>query len=130
MPPGTRLALPGGTSSLAQQATHPRSPTRLAVWGDDEARVNRRDRRPARRDLRRESEVLVNPVFDRMTEALARGERIEVRGFGIFVVKRRRERVGRNPKTGNAVKVQAKRVALFKTGKELKLRLDSNGVRT
>jgi len=76
---------------------------------------------------RRESELLVNAVFDSLTEALSRGERIEIRGFGSFIVKRRNEREGRNPKTGDVVKVHAKRVPFFKAGKELKLRVDSKG---
>jgi integration host factor subunit beta len=80
--------------------------------------------------VRRESEGLVAAVFDSLAEALARGERIEIRGFGIFIVRRRRERVGRNPKTGDAVTVHAKRVPLFKAGKEIKLRVDSKGMRT
>ena len=72
----------------------------------------------------RDAEVIVNAVFDSMTEALARGERIEIRGFGSFVVKHRQAREGRNPKTGAVVPVAAKRVPFFKVGKELKLRVD------
>ncbi len=72
----------------------------------------------------RDAEVMVNAVFDSMTEALARGERIEIRGFGSFVVKHRQAREGRNPKTGALVPVAAKRVPFFKVGKELKLRVD------
>lgn len=72
----------------------------------------------------RDAEVIVNAVFDSMTEALARGERIEIRGFGSFVVKHRKAREGRNPKTGAIVPVAAKRVPFFKVGKELKLRVD------
>jgi nucleoid DNA-binding protein len=53
---------------------------------------------------------MVNTVFDTMTEALCRGDRIEIRGFGSFVVKHRQAREGRNPKTGSLVSVQAKRV--------------------
>jgi integration host factor subunit beta len=79
--------------------------------------------------LRHESEALVEAVFDSLAEALAHGERIEIRGFGIFIVRGRRERVGRNPRTGDAVAVHAKRVPFFKAGKELKLRVDSKGVR-
>src|SRR5205807_6807349 len=58
---------------------------------------------------RRDAEVMVNAVFDSMTEALSRDERIEVRGFGSFVVKHRQAREGRNPKTGELVSVAAKR---------------------
>jgi integration host factor subunit beta len=72
----------------------------------------------------RDAEIVVNAVFDSMTEALARGERIEIRGFGSFVVKHRKAREGRNPKTGAVVPVAAKRVPFFKVGKELKLRVD------
>ena len=73
---------------------------------------------------RRDAEVIVNAVFDSMTEALCNGERIEIRGFGSFVVKDRRAREGRNPKTGEIVAVAAKRVPFFKVGKELKQRVD------
>lgn len=67
---------------------------------------------------------MVHEVLDAMTEALVRGERIEIRGFGSFVVKHRQAREGRNPKTGAFVPVQAKRVPFFKVGKELRLRVD------
>src|SRR5512140_4033262 len=73
---------------------------------------------------RRDAEVMVNAVFGSMGDALRRNERIEIRGFGSFVVKQRRAREGRNPKTGRAVSVSAKRVPFFKVGKELKLRVD------
>ena len=73
---------------------------------------------------RRDAEVMVNAVFDSMTTALSRGERIEIRGFGSFVVKQRLAREGRNPKTGAVVAVHAKRVPFFKVGKELRLRVD------
>jgi len=73
---------------------------------------------------RRDAEVMVSAVFDSMTAALVGGERIEIRGFGSFVVKQRQAREGRNPKTGAIVAVQAKRVPFFKVGKELRLRVD------
>ena len=73
---------------------------------------------------RRECEIMVHEVLDAMTEALTRGDRIEIRGFGSFVVKRRHAREGRNPKTGAIVPVAAKRVPFFKVGKELRLRVD------
>jgi len=83
----------------------------------------------ARTDLpRREVEALVNGVFETLSEALARGERIEIRGFGSFIVKRRNAREGLNPKTGAVVEVHAKRVAFFKAGKELKQRVDSRPI--
>ena len=72
----------------------------------------------------RDVEALVGAVFTTLSEALARGERIEIRGFGSFIVKRRNAREGLNPKTGEAVAVAAKRVPFFKAGKELKLRVD------
>ncbi len=73
---------------------------------------------------RRDAEVIVKAVFQSMAEALTRGERIEIRGFGSFVVKQRQAREGRNPKTGRVVSVAAKRVPFFKVGKELKIRVD------
>jgi len=81
--------------------------------------VNARSHMP-----RREVEALVNGVFGSLADALARGERIEIRGFGSFIVKRRNAREGLNPKTGEVVTVNAKRVAFFKAGKELKQRVD------
>ena len=77
---------------------------------------------------RRDAEAIVNELFDSLTQALVRGERIEIRGFGSFVVKQRRAREGRNPKTGALVPVHAKRVPFFKVGKELKLRVDGKPV--
>ena len=74
----------------------------------------------------RDAEVIVNAVFEAMTDALCSGERIEIRGFGSFVVKQRRAREGRNPKTGDIVAVAAKRVPFFKVGKELKQRVDAD----
>lgn len=73
---------------------------------------------------RRDAEVMVNAVFDSMTDALAKGERIEIRGFGSFIVKQRAAREGRNPRTGDTVSVAAKKTPLFKVGKELRLRVD------
>ncbi len=74
---------------------------------------------------RRDAEVVVNSVFESMTKALCAGDRIEIRGFGSFVVKQRNSREGRNPKTGEIVAVAAKRVPFFKVGKELRLRVDT-----
>jgi len=75
----------------------------------------------------RESETIVNAMFDAMANSLARGDRIEIRGFGSFGVKQRRARQGRNPKTGEVVKVDAKRIPFFRAGKEL--RSEINGAR-
>ena len=77
---------------------------------------------------RRDSEVIVNSIFDSMVSAMEQGERIEIRGFGSFVVKHRRAREGRNPKSGTMVSVSAKRVPFFKVGKELRLRVDGKDV--
>jgi integration host factor subunit beta len=67
---------------------------------------------------KKDTEVVVNTIFDRMTEALSHGERIEIRGFGSFQVKVREAREGRNPKTGDEVKIPKKRTPFFKVGKE------------
>ena len=72
----------------------------------------------------KEAEMVVSTVFDSMTEALAKGERIEIRGFGSFQVKQRNAREGRNPRSGDKVMVEAKKVPFFKVGKELKKRID------
>lgn len=64
--------------------------------------------------------MVVNTLFDAMADALERGERIELRGFGTFGVKQRAARRGRNPKTGAAVAVAAKRVPFFRVGQELR----------
>ena len=72
----------------------------------------------------RDVERLVNTVFDQITGAMAKGDRVELRGFGAFSVKRREARVGRNPRTGEAVDVDAKHVPFFKTGKGLHDRLN------
>jgi integration host factor subunit beta len=72
----------------------------------------------------RESETLVNMMFDAMTRELAAGQRIELRGFGSFGVKRRRARQGRNPKTGAPVEVAARLTPFFRAGKELRVKLN------
>ena len=77
---------------------------------------------------KRDTEVVVNTIFDSMVEALKRGDRIEIRGFGSFQVKVREARDGRNPKTGEPVHISAKRTPFFKVGKELKEMVDSRPV--
>jgi integration host factor subunit beta len=72
----------------------------------------------------RDVERIVSTIFEEITEAMARGERVELRGFGAFSVKRRDARVGRNPRTGEAVDVEEKHVPFFKTGKLLRERLN------
>jgi len=65
-------------------------------------------------------ELIVGIVFDSMTEALSKGDRIEIRGFGSFEVRERKARKARNPKTGASVDLGARKVPFFKVGKELK----------
>ena len=72
----------------------------------------------------RDVEKIVNAILDEITSALARGDRVELRGFGAFSVKHRDARVGRNPRTGAHVSVDEKAVPFFKTGKEMRERLN------
>jgi integration host factor subunit beta len=72
----------------------------------------------------RDVEHIVNAILDEITEALSRGDRVELRGFGAFTVKHRAARQGRNPRTGDTVFVEDKYVPFFKTGKELRERLN------
>jgi len=72
----------------------------------------------------RDVERIVATIFDEITNALARGDRVELRGFGAFSVKQRDSRTGRNPRTGEAVSVTEKRVPYFKTGKDLRDRIN------
>ncbi len=72
----------------------------------------------------RDIERIVNTIFETITDALARGDRVELRGFGAFSVKHRDARTGRNPRTGETVDVDAKAVPYFKTGKELRMRIN------
>jgi integration host factor subunit beta len=69
---------------------------------------------------RKESETIVETIFDSIIEAIQKGEKIEIRGFGSFRTRQRKGRVGRNPKTGEKVEVPAKRIPFFKPSKELK----------
>lgn len=73
----------------------------------------------------RDVERIVSSVFEEITDALARGDRVELRGFGAFSVKHREARVGRNPRTGEAVDVPEKKVPFFKTGKDLRDRMNN-----
>jgi integration host factor subunit beta len=74
------------------------------------------------------SEQIVNAIFDSIEQALDRGERVEIRGFGSFEVRDYRGYVGRNPRTGSTVEVKPKRLAFFKVGKELKDRVQQAGM--
>jgi integration host factor subunit beta len=69
-------------------------------------------------------ERIVGTIFDEIINAMAAGDRVELRGFGAFSVKKRKARLGRNPRTGEAVNVAEKHVAFFKTGKLLRDRLN------
>ena len=76
----------------------------------------------------RDIEKIVNVLFDEIVAAMARGDRVELRGFGAFTVKHRAPRTGRNPRTGTTVSVGEKFVPFFKTGKELRERLNDRPV--
>jgi len=75
----------------------------------------------------RDVERIVSTIFDEISAALARGDRVELRGFGAFSVKARGSRVGRNPRTGEAVHVAEKFTPYFKTGKQLREKLNTGG---
>ncbi|MDB4516019.1 MAG: HU family DNA-binding protein [Desulfocapsaceae bacterium] len=74
----------------------------------------------------REAAAITNTVIDTMTEALARGESIEIRGFGSFVIKQYGSYEGRNPKTGRKIKVSPKKLPFFKVGKDLREQVNTN----
>ncbi len=75
----------------------------------------------------RDVERIVNKVLDEVILAMKNGSRVELRGFGAFSVKSRDGRTGRNPRTGESVTVTPKKVPFFKTGKELRARLNAKG---
>ncbi|GAB6051790.1 integration host factor subunit beta [Magnetospira thiophila] len=75
--------------------------------------------------FQRDVERIVTTIFDEIAAALARGDRVELRGFGAFSVKRRDSRVGRNPRTGESVEVPSKYIPFFKTGKQLREKLNT-----
>ena len=74
----------------------------------------------------RDIERLVNTIFDTIAEALVVGDRVELRGFGAFSLREREGRMGRNPRTGEAVSVNAKRMPFFKMGKGMRERLNKD----
>ncbi len=73
----------------------------------------------------RDVERIVNTIFNEITDSLAEGKRVELRGFGAFSVQHRKQRIGRNPRTGESVNVEEKFIPRFKTGKDLRLKLNS-----
>ena len=73
---------------------------------------------------KKQTEVIVNTVFQSITDSLAEGDKVELRGFGSFRIRERNPRVGRNPKSGEKVEVPAKKVPFFKAGKELRAIVD------
>jgi integration host factor subunit beta len=77
----------------------------------------------------RDAETAVDAVLDAIADALAQGNRVEIRGFGAFSAKERRSRVGRNPRTGQRVPVAAKRVPMFKASKEIREALNHDGAK-
>ncbi|MAK76859.1 MAG: integration host factor subunit beta [Pseudomonadota bacterium] len=77
--------------------------------------------------FQRDVERIVSTIFNEISAALESGDRVELRGFGAFSVKKRDSRVGRNPRTGAAVQVESKYVPFFKTGKQLRDRLNADG---
>ena len=79
--------------------------------------------------FQRDIEKVVNAIFDEMVDALRRGDRVELRGFGVFSAKLRGARTGRNPRTGAEVQVAQKAIPFFKTGKEMRARLNRETAR-
>ena len=73
---------------------------------------------------KREAELIVNSIFDSIGNALVGGDRVEIRGFGSFTVREREAREARNPKSGDIVQISAKKTPFFKTGKELRERVN------
>lgn len=73
---------------------------------------------------KKQTEIIVNTVFQSITESLSEGKKVELRGFGSFRIRERNARLGRNPKSGAQVDVPAKRVPFFKAGKELRELVD------
>ena len=79
---------------------------------------------------RKDSEVIVETIFDSVVRSLRAGDKIEIRGFGSFRTRQRNARIGRNPKTGDKVDVPAKRVPFFKPSKELRDSVNPNGAKS
>ena len=77
---------------------------------------------------KKQTEVVINTLFQSITDSLGQGDKVELRGFGSFRVRHRDARVGRNPKSGEKVEVPAKKVPFFKAGKELRELVDEKGL--
>lgn len=73
---------------------------------------------------KKESELVVNTIFDSICDALIQGDRVEIRGFGSFSIRERESRQARNPKSGHLINIPSKKTPFFKTGKELRERVD------
>ncbi len=73
---------------------------------------------------KKESEAVINLIFNGISDALSQGDRVEIRGFGSFSVRERQAREARNPKSGELVKIASRKTPFFKTGKELRQRVD------
>ena len=76
--------------------------------------------------FKKDASKIVNVFFDTLSEAISKGERVELRGFGVFDVKEREARIARNPKNGEAVAVPSKKVPFFRMGKDMKDRINKN----
>ncbi len=76
---------------------------------------------------KKDAEVIINTFFDTISQILSEGDRVEIRGFGSFTVKNYKPYVGRNPKSGEKIRVSSKRLPFFKVGKELKEMVDYKG---
>lgn len=76
---------------------------------------------------RKDMGLAVQTILDAMVDALKKNERIEIRGFGTFTIRERKPRIGRNPKSGAEVRLGDRRVPFFKTGKDLRLKVDNQG---
>ncbi len=103
---------------------HFQGAARRRLGPHDQVRTRPEDRRAEPQLYQRDVENIVNAILDEIVAALARGDRVELRGFGAFSVKARQARVGRNPRTGEHVAVDDKVVPFFKTGKEMRERLN------
>ena len=75
---------------------------------------------------KKDAAEVVDTFFDKITETLVKGERVEIRGFGSFTVKKYKPYMGRNPKTGEQINVSSKKLPFFKVGKELKEKVDNH----